>query len=151
MRTRTQGFTLIELIVALVIASILAAIAVPSYINYSRKSHRTEAKTALLDMAGLEERYFSVNNTYSANPADFGYPGPWPVIIGSGYYQVNAPVVTAATAPTALLPAGTPATYTLTAVPIGDQVNDTQCTTFTLTSAGVQGALPAGNAFTCWH
>lgn len=148
---RQRGFTLIELIVAVVIAAILAAIAVPSYLNYSRQSRRTEAKTALLDMASLEERYFSVNNTYSVNTTDLGYSGSWPVNVGSNYYQIQQPVVTPATAPTAALPAGTPATYTLTAVAVNDQVNDTQCLTFTLTSAGVQGAIPAANAFTCWH
>jgi type IV pilus assembly protein PilE len=154
MKKNASGFTLIELVVALVIAAILAAIAVPSYLNYSRQSRRTEAKTALLDMAALEERYYSVNNTYSANTADLGYTGPWPVTVGSGYYQIALPAVLAATAPTAALPAGTPATYTLTAVAINDQVNDTACATFTLTSAGVQGAFTSAatpNNFTCWH
>lgn len=150
---RSRGFTLIELIVALVIAAVLAAIAVPSYLNYSRQSRRTEAKTALLDMASLEERYFSVNNVYSANTTDLGYTGAWPVIVGSGYYEIQQPVITPAVAPTPALPAGTPASYILTVVPVpgSDQVNDQQCTAFTLTSAGVQGATPAANAFTCWH
>lgn len=148
---RSRGFTLIELVVALVIAAVLAAIAVPSYLNYSRQSRRTEAKTALLDMASLEERYFSVNNVYSPNTTDLGYTGVWPVTVGSGYYQIQAPVITPAAAPTALLPAGTPASYTLTAIAIGDQTNDAQCQQFTLTSSGVQGAVPGANAFTCWH
>jgi len=123
---------------------------VPSYVSYSRKSHRTEAKTALLDIAALEERYYSVNNTYSANPADVGYTA-WPAVVGSGYYQINAPVIVAATPPNAGNPAGTPATYTFTAQPIGDQVNDAECTSFTINSQNQQLATPAANTFTCWH
>jgi type IV pilus assembly protein PilE len=148
----TRGFTLIELIVALVIAAVLAAIAVPSYLDYTRKSHRTEAKTALLDIAGLEERYYSVNNVYSQTTTDLGYTGNWPVTIGSGYYQLSTDPAgfVAATPPTANNPAGTPATFRLIATAIGDQVNDTQCLTFTIDSTGSQGATP-GTVATCWH
>jgi type IV pilus assembly protein PilE len=146
-----RGFTLIELVVALVIAAVLAAIAVPSYLNYTRKSHRTEAKTALLDIAGLEERYYSVNNLYSQTTTDLGYTGNWPVTIGSGYYQLfpDPAGFVAATPPTANNPAGTPATFRFVAQAIGDQANDAQCPTFTIDSTGVQG--PAATVATCWH
>jgi len=56
MQSRTTppaaGFTLVELMIVVVIASILLAIAVPSYMTQVRESRRTEAKTALLDLAG---------------------------------------------------------------------------------------------------
>jgi type IV pilus assembly protein PilE len=153
---KNRGFTLIELIVALVIAAILAAVAVPSYLNYTRKSHRTEAKTALLNIAALEERYYSVNNTYSQLTTDLGYTGAWPVTVGSGYYQINIVPAGFALAqpPAAGLPAGTPATYQFIATAVGDQANDTACASFTLNSAGVQGALTSAsvaNDFSCWH
>jgi type IV pilus assembly protein PilE len=150
-RTRVSapgGFTLVELLVAMVIAGILLAIAIPGYNGYIRKGHRTDAKTALLDMASMEERYFSTQNIYSQLTTDLGYTGAWPVTVGSGYYQVSITQFTAATAPTAALPGGTPASYTLQALPIGDQVNDTACTSFTLTSQGVQSSTPAGGS--CW-
>jgi len=149
-RRRAQGFTLIELIVAMVVASILVAIAIPAYSSFVRKGRRTDAKTALLDLASLEERYFSTTNTYSANASDLGYgAAAWPVTVGSGYYQIAQPTVVAAVAPTAASPAGTPASFSLTATAIGDQANDTDCATFTVTSAGVQSASPnaSGN---CW-
>ena len=65
-----MGFTLIELMVVVAIATILFAIAIPSYVTYIRQSRRTEAKTAVLDLAGREERYLSTNPTaYTDVPA----------------------------------------------------------------------------------
>src|SRR5580658_4397423 len=89
---RSSGFTLIELMVALAIASLLIAIAIPTYISEVRKSRRTEAKTALVDLAGREERFYNTNNTYSSTPSDLGYgavAATFPMTVGSGYYQVN--------------------------------------------------------------
>ncbi len=74
-RLKARGFTLIELLIAMVIVAILASIAIPSYQAYVLRSHRTDAKSALLDMASLEERFFSTNNTYSQTPTDLGYTG----------------------------------------------------------------------------
>jgi type IV pilus assembly protein PilE len=140
---KSAGFTLVELVVAMVVAAILAAIAIPSYTKYVRESRRTDAKSALLDLASLEERYFSTTNTYSTATTDLGYSGSWPVTVGSGYYTVAQPTVVGATTTAA-------ATYSLTATAIGTQANDTQCLTFTLTSAGVQSATPDPTN-TCWH
>ena len=94
---RDRGFTLVELIVAMVILATLAAIAIPSYSSYVLKSHRTEAKSALLDLASLEERYFSTANTYSNNPPDLGYTGAAgvPFTVGSGWYNVLVSVTAA--------------------------------------------------------
>src|SRR5437016_2759671 len=47
------GFTLIELMVVVAIATILFSIAIPSYMTYIRQSRRTEAKTAVLVLGGL--------------------------------------------------------------------------------------------------
>ncbi len=151
MRTQ-KGFTLIELVVTMVIAAILAALAIPAYSSYVRKSHRTDAKTALLDMASLEERYFSTQNVYSQTWSDLGYSGTGAISIGSGYYTVAAPVVTAAVAPTATS-VGSPATYTLVATAVGQQLKDTQCYQFTVTSGGVRTSVDSTNTDStaaCW-
>jgi type IV pilus assembly protein PilE len=150
-----RGFSLMELVIAMVITGILASIAIPSYNSYILKSHRTEAKSALLDLAAMEERFFSTQNVYSQIPTDLGYTGAaFPVTVGSGYYQVDIPNATfiAATAPTALSPGGTPASYSLVATPLGTQTNDLACTSFTLSSSGVQqaaGSDPNPNV-DCW-
>jgi type IV pilus assembly protein PilE len=140
---RADGFTLIELIVAMVIAAILAAIAIPAYSSYVLRAHRTEAKTALLDLASLEERFLSTNGTYTTDATQLGYSTAFPVTVGSGYYTVNISNYLAAGVTT-------PASYTLTATAVNRQANDTACATFTLTSTGVQTSSSAA-ATTCWH
>ncbi len=150
---RSRGFTLIELVVTMVIAAILAAIAIPAYSSYVLKSHRTDAKSALLDMASLEERYFSTQNTYTTNATQLGYPtASPPFAIGNGYYNITALTVVPAVAPTSSTTSGTPATYSITATAIGGQLKDI-CTSFTINSAGQQTATGSDpNANTdCWQ
>ena len=140
----SRGFTLTELIVAMVVATILIAIAVPGYNSYVRKARRTDAKTAVLDLASLEERFFSTSNSYSSTPSDLGFASTaaWPQTVGSGYYTVSVSNVSAATTTAN-------ATYTITASAVGDQTNDQQCLTFSVTQSGTQSATPDPNG-TCW-
>ena len=135
-----QGFTLIELMVALVIVAIILTIAVPSYRNYVSQSRRSDAKTALLDLASREERYFSTNNKYSATPSDVGYAGAWPASIPTSTQVNYALSISAATA----------TAFSATAVPQGSQASD-PCGTYTINNFGQQGNT--GNSLTsakCW-
>lgn len=140
-RHASSGFSLIELMVTVVIMSILASIAIPAYNAQIRKSRRTEAKTALLDLAGREERYFNTNSTlgYTNDPANLGYKTPPATMtnypVGSGYYTVTINVVAAAP------PA--PATYQIVATAVGDQAHDV-CPTLTVDSTGLQTASGSG-------
>jgi type IV pilus assembly protein PilE len=136
------GFTLIELMVAVAIVGILATIAATSYQSQVQKSRRTDARSALLDLAGREEKLFSTTNAYSATPSDLGYAGALPILVGSGYYSVN--IVAPAAVPPAL------PTYTLTATAINAQVSDTACRTLTLDQTGLQGSTGTGTPATCW-
>ena len=153
-KTRENGFTLIELVVAMLIGAILAAIAIPSYSNYVRKARRVEAKTALLDIASLEERFFSTQQVYAASWSDLGYgAGTGTINVGNNYYTIAWNIPTPAVAPTANN-AGSPATWTFTATAVLDQLKDTTCRTFTLTSAGLQTSADASavdTTPTCWH
>jgi type IV pilus assembly protein PilE len=152
---RAGGFTLIELMVVVAIATILFAIAVPSYMTYIRQSRRIEAKTAVLDLAGREERFLSTNPAaYTAVPGSLGYTA-FGVPIGNGYYSLAVCTVPpAATCPPSAI-AAAPA-YTVTATPVAgqSQVNDAQCTSFSVDSAGQQYATGSGGAAVatpfCW-
>jgi type IV pilus assembly protein PilE len=150
----SKGFTLIELMIVVTVATILTVVAVPSYINTVRKSHRTEAKSILLDIAGREERYLATNGSYSSNPTDLGFPwASWGTgqTVGSGYYQVAISNVNAGTA-SSTTTAAIPPTYLFTATAIGAQAKDTQCATFTVSQSGVQSSFnSAATASTgCW-
>ena len=144
------GFTLIELMVTIVVASILVAIAVPAYTSQIRKSRRTEARTALLDLASREERFNSTNSAYTSSLGNLGYSGAnWPVTVGSGYYQITAVVCAAVTC---AADTGTGAAFLLTAQPVAPQDKDTVCGSFTLDNMGIQQVTgTAATAATCWN
>jgi type IV pilus assembly protein PilA len=61
-----KGFTLIELLVVILIIGILAAIAIPSFINQRSKGQDAAAKAAARTAAEAEETYFTDNQAYTA-------------------------------------------------------------------------------------
>lgn len=144
-RRNVTGFTFVELMIVVAIIAILTAIALPSYQQHVLKSHRVDAKNALLDLAAREERYFANNNKYSNTPADLGYNGAFPMSIvsssaGTSYYKIN---VTNANA----------TGFNANATPTGSQVNDTTCYTYTIDQLGSQGNSDSGGAALtndCW-
>jgi type IV pilus assembly protein PilE len=150
---RTAGFTLIELMVVVVIATLLLSIAIPSYMAQMRESRRTDARTALLDLAGREESYNSTMNAYTDVPSKLGYSGAlFPVTIGSGYYQISACKADAGAIPACDPNANPPAgpSYYLTAAPVGAQANDTQCGTLAVDSLGNKFASGTASIQQCW-
>ena len=74
MKQRT-GMTLIELLIAMAIVGVLAALAYPSYTAYVIKSRRAEGQTALLEAMQHQERYYTENNRYLPFSADTDTPG----------------------------------------------------------------------------
>jgi type IV pilus assembly protein PilE len=142
-----HGFSLIELLTAVMIVGILASIAIPTYTSQVRKSRRTDARTAVLDLASREERLFSTTNAYSNTPSDIGYGASgatFPMAIGSGYYNVSVTVA-----------AGPPAGFSVTATPVTGkgQDKDTQCASFTVDEAGRQTSKDSSSndsSSTCW-
>jgi type IV pilus assembly protein PilE len=144
-----SGFTLIELMIVVAVVAILGTVAISGYINSVRKSRRTEARTALHDLASREERFMSTNSAYSNTPSDLGYSGSLPLTVGSGYYQISIPVLNAATSTV-------PASFTITATAVTGkgQDKDLSCRTFSVDSTGNQSATDSSGAVatsTCWN
>jgi len=61
-----SGFTLIELLVAIGIIGILAALAVPQYIQYRSKGFEARARSDLRNMATAQESYFAEYQVYKS-------------------------------------------------------------------------------------
>jgi type IV pilus assembly protein PilE len=146
----SSGFTLIELMVTVAIVTILATIAVTSYTSQVQKSRRTEAKSALLDLAGREERLFSTTNTYSQDELFLGYATVSTqmtnMTFGNKYYTLTAVVPDAVNQP------GVTSSYLLTATPVAgnSQAGDTTCGSFSVNQLGVQTVSGTGTAASCW-
>lgn len=135
---KRNGFSLIELMIAVAIVGILASIAVAGYASYVHNANRTDATRSMTIDSQALERCYSQAFTYAGcatAPAGTSTSA-------QGYYSI-------------VIAIGTPATsYTITATPIkAPQLTDSNCATFTLNSAGTQGATSAGgsdNTATCW-
>lgn len=132
--SKSNGFTLIELIIALAITSILVVLSISIYTSHIQKSRRIDAVNALLSISLAQERYRSNNLTYGTLAQVWGGV----TTTAGGYYTLTISNVGASS-------------YTITATATGSQANDaangTSCTSLTLaSSSGTVSKTPAA----CW-
>jgi len=135
------GFTLIEVMITVAIVAILAAVALPNYLDYLTRSKLVEAKSGLADMRTRLEQYFLDNRAY---PAECIAPAAGPAGTGKIYLPAAAQFFTF----TCNLAA---TTYTVTATGKG-KMSDFQ---FTVDQANTRATtnLPsnwAGKGSACW-
>lgn len=130
------GFTLIELMVAVAIVGILAAIALPSYREYVLRSQRSDAQTVLLDGAQFMQRWYAAKNSFAG--ADEALPYTRSPRDGDQRYTVSATIDDDNQG------------FTLTATP---SATDTKCGNLTLTHTGQKGlsGSHSGSVSDCWR
>jgi len=74
MMKNQKGFTLIELMIVVAIIGILAAVAIPQYQNFTKKSKSSEAKVILDALITSEAAYFAEQDTVTRNLTNLGNP-----------------------------------------------------------------------------
>lgn len=107
-----RGFTVIELVIAVIVVGVLTAVALPSFLDSMRKGRRSEAFSALSAVQQAQERWRSNRASFTGTLSDLGInattnPG--------GYYTLS-------------IASASPTGYEIQAQAAGSQVNDTQCT-----------------------
>lgn len=112
-RHAQRGFSLIELMIAVAIVGILAAVAYPSYMHAQVKNRRAVAQAALMNVAQRQQQYLMDNRAYAASVAALGIT---PTAEVTAFYTTTGAIETS-TAPMG---------YTVTWAPIAgtSQAND---------------------------
>jgi type IV pilus assembly protein PilA len=75
MEEREGGFTLIELLVVIIIIGILAAIAIPVFLNQRKKGWDAQAKSDLRNAATAQETYLTDQGNYTLTVANLSTNG----------------------------------------------------------------------------
>ncbi|WP_081344843.1 type IV pilin protein [Janthinobacterium lividum] len=146
----TLGFSLIELLSALAIMSLLLALAVPAYHGHVVRAKRVQGQATLLRLMQQQERYYSQNNHYlafsSASPAPQAQAFPWWSGDGpaASAYEIEALACPDLAIGQCVLLRATPGTSKVDA-----QFQDADCGVLSLSSSGQRGS--SGPASRCWR
>lgn len=128
------GFTLLEVMIAVAVVAILAAIAYPGFQSQVRKARRSDAIAAIGAVQQAEERWRASHPSYTGTLGAGGLNVQ--TLSREGYYTL---AITGHTA----------TTYTVTATAVSDksQARDAGCTSMVMTVANGNGT-PTPPA--CW-
>ncbi len=141
---QSHGFSLIELIIAVAIVGVLAAIAIPSYDEYVDRGRRADAKAFLMRLSSDQETFYAQNFSYANSITAAGQLGYADAISPESHYTAALDVQPGGCA------AGAEAcrTYSFTLTP---NFSDPRCTTITLAGNGTRGSTGTGTVEDCWR
>lgn len=131
-----RGFTLIEMLLAMAVLAVLAAIALPSYRAHVQRSHRLDAVTALLQVQQAQERWRAQHSSFAADLDALGIPGA-----RSERYRLA-------------IQRSADNGFEVVAVAIAGQTADAECTSLSLTQqAGntLYGSTGTAASRRCWN
>ncbi|PJA27198.1 MAG: hypothetical protein CO189_07815 [candidate division Zixibacteria bacterium CG_4_9_14_3_um_filter_46_8] len=113
-----KGFTLIELMIVVVIVGILAALAIPRFMQATTKSKQTEAKQLLKQIYTMQHAYRQEFDTYACNGETASAAAP------TAYAAIGVEIMTSARYSYVMVSAANTFTCTATANLDDDATND---------------------------
>lgn len=122
-----KGFTLIELMIVVVIIGILAALAIPRFMQATTKSKQSEAKGILKQIYTMERTYRQENGSYGDDGVSIAAGA------GGTFPQIGVEVQTTARYTYTIAAAAN----TFTATATGNLDDDATIDTWTINQAGV--------------
>lgn len=130
-----RGFSLIELVVVLAIAAVLAAVAIPNFSDHLARTRRLRAQADLLEAAQYLQRFRSVHGSFDG--AELPPPLTRSPADGRPSYAIALAVIDGGAA------------YRLTARPVGSQARDA-CGALVLHANGRKSNASAMAVSACW-
>jgi len=143
LRQTHVGFSIVEILVALTLIAILAAMAYPSYTDSVRKSRRSDAMVTLMSLQLAQEKRRAAKPDYATDLVDLGMQqADGGYLSNDGYYRI-------------VLSSDDPSiSYVITATPVGDQQKDA-CVFFAVNQDGpdirtASNGMTVNEKKTCW-